>query len=244
MNNIKGIFYKQMQSLVKMPLLIGQAVMFLIIAGLITFFLTDEDCEDCIPAYVCAACIEAGTPDSHNPSLGGTFVVMFIGLVLLNSASALVSEDRNTKNLRFMAMANVKPVQYLFGTAPALIIISLILIPFFSLVGLHFGFNMLRFVSIATAGMIVSVILGVTAGLSKYPYLVFPFSMIAGFGPMLSNLNPNLARFMRFAYTQQVNLAVGELEADMSFNFMVIGISGLVAILLFVLVHRNGRLQV
>ena len=244
MNNIKGIFYKQMQSLAKMPLLIGQAVLFLVLAGVMTFFLSPDDCDDCIPAYVCAACIEAGTPQDHNPSIIGTFVVMFVGMSLLGSAANLVSEDRSTKNLRFMAMANVKPVQYFFGTAPALAIVAFIIIFCFSLVGMYFGTYMLRFVSIATAGMLVSVILGITTGLSKYPFLVLPVSILMGFGPMLSNMNPNLARFFRFAYTQQINLAVGDLDADISFNFLIIGINGLVAIGLFILVHRDGKLQV
>ena len=109
---------------------------------------------------------------------------------------------------------------------------------------MYFGADLLPFMSIAAAGVLVSVLLGVTAGLSKYPFLVLPISMLMGFGPMLSNINPTLARFFRFAYTQQVNLGVGNLEANMGFNFLIIGINGIVAVMLFFWIHRNGKLQV
>jgi len=193
---------------------------------------------------VCAQCLEENvSPDTPNPSLSGLFALMFVGLSLMGSASALVLEDKTTQNLRFMTMSGVKPFQYLLGTIPSLFMLSFAVVVLFSLVGGYFGAEMLRFVSVTAMGAMVSTLLGVAIGLSKAPILATPFSLLLGFGPMLSTLNATLARYLRFTYTQQINLAVSDLSQDMSSNFLIIGINGFVILLVFVWMHRRGELR-
>jgi hypothetical protein len=248
MNNTKAIFIKQTQSLIKSPAMLVQAALFLIMVLVLSFLigLDDTDCDDCVPAYVCTAC-EEKNPDRPNPSIGGLFTVMFVGMALMGSASALVQEDKTTNNLRFMTMAGMKPFQYLPGTGAALYIMSVGVIILFALVSRHFGVEMLWFVSVTAAGAFVSVLLGIAMGLSKIPVLTTPVSMILGMGPMLSSFNDSLARWLRFTYTQQVNIALSDISngtgGEMASNFIIIGINGLVILLIFVWMHRKGELR-
>jgi len=246
MRNSKAIFFKQFQSLIRNPGMIVQAALFLILVIVMTFLIDghdDTDCETCIPAYECAACLEDNAHSNNPaPSLAGLFTVMFVGFALVGSASALVIEDKTTHNLRFMAMADVKPWQYLVGTLVSMAILSFGILVFYAMVGRYFGVQMLWFMAVTASGALVSILLGLVVGLSKAPGLATLFSLVLGLGPMLSGFNDELARVLRFTYTQQVNLALGDLYADMTTNFMVIGANGAVILLIFVLMHRKGVL--
>ena len=248
MTNTRAIFIKQIQSLIKNPTMLAQAIAYLAIVAAITFLIgldqADDTCDTCIPAYVCASCLAeeelSVTPD---PSMVGLFTLMFVGLATVGSASALVMEDKTTHNLRFMTMAGVKPFQYLLGTIPSIFVLNIVIIVLFSIVGGYFGMEMLRFVSIAATGALVSTLLGVAIGLSRAPVLAAPFSIVLGMGPMLSTFNDTLARYLRFTYTQQINLAVSDLYQDMSTHFMIIGANGAVILLAFIWMHRKGELR-
>ncbi|MCL2874071.1 MAG: hypothetical protein FWE29_03975 [Defluviitaleaceae bacterium] len=247
----KAIFIKQFRSLIKNPIMIIQAVFYLALIIIITFLANDnrgnEDCISCIPAYVCEQClIDNAPPDTPTPSLAGLFAVMFVGLSLVGFSSSLVYEDKTTQNLRFMSMAGVKPKQYLIGTALSLLIISFLILILFAIVGWYVDSRILWFLSVGTFGIIVSILLGITIGMSKYPVLATPLSMVLGLGPMLSSFNENLAHMLRFTYTQQINIVFSDiregLTTDLTNNFLIIAANGLVVLLLFIWVNRKGSL--
>jgi len=243
--NTRAIFFKQTTSQLKSPVMIFQALLFLVIVLVLSLFMSgdDEDCNHCIPAYVCATCLEEQSafyiPDI---SIASLFAVMFVGLTLVSMAAALVNEDKNTQNLRFLAMADVKPHQYLAGTLASMFSISFIIIILFALVGRYLGTDMLWFIAVGASGALVSILLGASLALSRLPVLILPVSLILGMGPMLSEFNEGLANVLRFTYTQQIRLAVGGLGGDMTPHFIVIGLNGLVALALFVFIHRKGKL--
>jgi len=249
MNNIKAIFFKQFASLIKVPALIIQGILYLFIALVFVVFVgADEphECANCIPAYVCEVCAEEASNRFQLPvpSMSGIFTVIFVGLGLVSSSAALVYEDRSTRNLQFMGMANVKPYQYLFGTLSSIIIVvSVLLIPF-ALVGSYFGINMLRFMALCMAGGLVAILFGIVIGLSKYPVLATPISIILGLGPTIVNHNERLANILRLTFIQQVNLGIAEIEADLTSNFLIIGANGLVVLLIFIFMHRKNKFNV
>jgi len=248
MKNTAAIFIKQIQSLLKKPVMLGQAFFYLAFVLVLSFLIGvddgADDCQACVPAYVCVQCLEENVAlDTPNPSMAGLFTVMFAGLAMVGSASSLVLEDKTTHNLRFITMAGVKPYQYLLGTAAALFAVSFVVLVLFSLVGRYFGIEMFMFLSITAAGAIVSIFLGVAIGLSKIPILATPISLLFGLGPMLSTFNEALARGLRFTYTQQVNLAVSDIGSAMASNFLLIGINGIVILFFFAWMHRKGELR-
>ena len=249
MNNTIAIFIKQLTSLIKAPSMIVQGILFLLIAAAFVFFLGDEEaviCETCIPAYVCTVCEEEAAARFELPIPSGValFTVIFIGLALVGSASAQVLEDKTTTNLRFMAMADVRPHQYLLGTvASMIIIVTVMLVPYILLGGYH-RTNLLGFMLIGVSGGIVSILLGVVIGLSKVPVLATPLSLILGLGPTMGSLNETVANALRFTYIQQVNIALADLSADLTSNFIIIGANAVVVLCVFVLMHRKNRFNV
>jgi len=251
MKNMKAIFTKQFRSLIKNPIMIFQAIFYVALILVITFLAGDnnanEDCTVCIPAYVCADCLEDNAPlDVPRPSMAGLFAVMFVGMSLVGFSSGLVYEDKSTQNLRFMSMAGVKPWQYLLGTALALIILSFIIILTFAIVGWYIDARLIWFLMVGMFGVLVSILLGVSIGLSKYPIIATPISMVLGLGPMLSGFNESLARYLRFTYTQQVNLVFSDISEGLipqtADNLYIIAANGFVVLLFFLYVNRKGSL--
>jgi len=249
MNNIRAIFIKQFTSQLKVPMIIIQGIMFLLIAAAFVFFLPsddDYDCTNCIPAYVCAPCEyeESNRFELPIPSSVGLFTVIFIGLALVGSSSALVLEDKSTTNLRFMAMADVRPYQYLIATVSAIIVVVAVMLIFYGLLGGYLRTNMFEFMAIGIAGGLVSVIFGIVIGLSKFPLLGTPISIILGLGPTLGSLNETFANAIRFTFIQQVNIAMSDLDANLTSNFLIIGANALVVLAVFALMHRRNRFNV
>ena len=251
MRNIGAIFNKQTASLIKSPGMIVQAVIFAVMVLVMTFLMgPDRECptEDypCIPAFICDYCQENNPLyNLPTPSITGMFTVMFIGMAIVGSSTALVQEDKTTHNLRFMTMAGMQPRQYLIGTASALFIITLPLLFIFAMVGRHFGFITVEFMIVTATGAFVSIILGITCGLSKATYISGPLSMVLGMGPMFSSFNERLANFMHFTYTQQINLAVYRLEEYglQLRSFAIVGANLLLVMLFFAWTHRKGSLR-
>ena len=246
MNNIIAIFIKQLTCCIKVPSIIIQGIMFLIIAAVFMFIMPpdeDYDCSVCIPAYVCVTCEERAADrfEMPFPSQIGMFAVIFIGLALVGSVSGLVLEDKSTTNLRFMAMADVKPFQYLIGTvASVIIVVTGMLIPY-ALLGGYFGFP---FMAIGIAGGFVSILFGIVIGLSRAPILATPISLVLGMGPMIGSFNETAANILRFTFIQQVNIAFSDLDADLTSNFLIIGVNGVVVLLIFIIMHRKNKFNV
>jgi ABC-2 type transport system permease protein len=246
MSNIKAIFIKQFVSQIKVPTILIMGIMFLILPVILLFLIgedEDRECDDCIPAYMCTICEEEeeGRFRPPVPSTLGMFSVMFVGLALVSSTSGLVQEEKTTKNLQFMAMADVKPYQYLLGTVPSLMIFVAVMIPLFALAGGYFGGQMLRFTALGIAGSMVAILLGVVIGLSRVPILAMPVSMMLGLGPTFSMHNEALANALRFTFNQQVNIGFAEIDGDLTSNFLVIGANGLVVLVVFFIMHRKNK---
>ena len=249
MNNIKAIFMKQMASLIKHPVLIINGIIFLVLAGVFMFFLSpdeEKDCHICVPAYVCAVCQE----EEDNrfqlplPSQVGMFAVIFVGLGLMGSASAQVNEDKTTTNLRFMAMAEMRPYQYMLGTVAAMIIVVAVMLVPYALLGGYLGERFLWFMVVGLLGGLSSILFGMVVGLSKVPILATPISIVLGLGPTFSSFNETIANLLRFTFIQQVNIAFSDLEADLSSNILIISANLGVFLLVFMFMHRKNRFNV
>ncbi|MCL2388606.1 MAG: hypothetical protein FWC89_13825 [Defluviitaleaceae bacterium] len=249
MRNIKAIFLKQCTSMVKTPVLIAQGIVFLLMAlAFLLIFNEDEphDCTYCIPAYVCATCEEeeANRFQLPVPSIGGLFTVMFIGLASVGAAAMIVNEDKSTKNLRFMAMADVTPFQYMPATVAAMMAGISVLLVFYGFINDLSGVNILWFMAIGLLSALVSVLLGITIGLSRFPVLAAPICMLLGLGPTFGTINENLANAIRFTYVQQASIALADLDANLSSSFLIIAANGAVVLLAFIFMHRKNKFNV
>lgn len=246
MNNIKAVYFKQMTSQLRNPQLLIMAAMFIGMALFLTFLAdTEEDCDNCIPAYVCEYHLEQrASRNVPNPSVIGMFSVMFAGLALVSTSSALVLEDKTTQNLRFMTMAGVKPIQYLIATCASLYSYVILIVPLFAVVGGYFGREFFIFVSVVYAGALVSVLLGVAMGLSKYPMISTPIAFFLGFGPMLANMNEGLSSALGITYTLQMSMGLSDdLTWELRTNFLVMGVTAVLVLIFFAWMYRKGELE-
>jgi len=249
MINIKAIFIKQLTSLIKSPSMIVQGILFLVIAVAFMILLPmdeEKECFTCIPAYVCEACeyIAYNRFELPIPSGIAVFAIIFVGLALVGASSGQVAEDKSTTNLRFMAMADVRPWQYLIGTFSAMLIVMSVMLAFYALAGRYSGIYLLRFMSIGVFGGAISILLGIVIGLSRMPLLATPISLILGLGPTFAAGNEAAANLLRFTFIQQVNIAFADLDADLTSNFLIVAANGAVILLVFFIAHRKNRFNV
>jgi len=245
MKNIKAIFLKQWMSQLRQPVMLIQAGVFLIMVLVFTFLLNDPDCYECIPAVpavVCPDC-EGRAHDLPTPSMAGMFAIMFVGMAMISSASSLVAEDKSTQNFRFMAMADVKPWEYLLGTASSKWFLSIPVLVLWALLDGNFDVNFFWFMALTIPGALVSIFVGLVVGTSKVAVLAMPLSFLFGMGPMLSAQNDTLAGVLRFTYTQQINLTIADMDAaNFSEAFIIIAANFALMVVLYFLIHRKGKL--
>ena len=186
MNNIKAIFMKQMRSMVKMPTFIGMAIAFLVM-GLLIAVVSDG---------------------GHLSEITGSFVPFIVGMQLIIATTGLITEDKTTMNLRFLSMAGMTPRQYLLGTWAAVFAVAASVMTVYALVGGFWGMSTLWFIAVTWAGSAVSILLGITLGLSKNPEISTPIGVFLGLAPMFSQANEALESTFRIAFSQQMRLAV------------------------------------
>ena len=221
MRNIKAIFTKQILSFFKKPAIISSSAAFLAFPIIFSLLITDSDPRELV----------------------NIFAIMFIGVSMIGTASSFLMEDSSTMNLRFMAMAGMRPFQYLIGTSSALLLIAFGALVIFSAVGGYFNEEMIIFLTLTMLGAAVSVLLGITLGLSRTTWLSQPLAMVLGFGPVISDTNERLANIFQFTYTQQVSFAIRDLSGDMTRPVQIVLANMAVILLVFILMNRKHGLD-
>ena len=176
------------------------------------------------------------------------FSVMYVGMAPLTSAAAIISEEKEKNTLRVLTMANVRPMQYLFGVgayvwimcmAGAAVMATCLApgsIPFYLLVmGIGFAISV-------TAGACIGIFARNQMAATS---IVMPVMMLLSFSPMLAYFNARIERGARFIYTQQLSvllerMATGRVKMESVCTIMVN--AGLM-VLLFLLAFRKKGLE-
>ncbi|MCL2198115.1 MAG: hypothetical protein FWB80_04250 [Defluviitaleaceae bacterium] len=179
--NTVAVFLKQFRSNIKQPVLVILAGVWLVM-GLVFAFFSGEH----ISQYV------------------SMFMVLIVGMQLTGTTTGYITEDRSTMNLRFMSMAGVKPREYCAGTFAAVFAAAMFICLVYAVVGGFWGPNMFIFLGFTWLASAVSVLLGITMGLSKWPWLTTPVGMLLGLAPMIAAMNENMEDVFRFMYTLQI----------------------------------------
>ena len=188
MRNIQAVFTKQVISYAKNPGRWGAPVTFLIIPFVFMMI----------------------SPDINRALITIQFVIMFVGMSMVMGAAAVIMEDRATQNLRFMAMAGVKPHQYLIATCGVLLIVSFVALVLFGMISGHSGVIMKNFLIITMLGATCSMLLGITLGLSKLAPFAWIVGILLGIGPVLAvDFGVDaLTRAVSATYTYQIIVAL------------------------------------
>jgi len=183
--NVTAVFFKQLKSLLYKPVYLGTSVAFLVLGFVVTLVTGD-----------------------HVSTSFASFLPMIVGMQLLMASSALISEDKSTMNLRFMAMAGVRPGEYSAGVWGALMLAATAVALAFTLTGGFWGVSTFVLMGVLVSASAISILLGIMFALSKMPYVTTPLAIILGLGPMMASGNDTLAEVFRFVYTNQLRLVL------------------------------------
>ena len=230
MKHISAILWKQAKDTLKNKTILIQFIMFPVMTIIMENAIEME-----------------GMPEHFFATL---FAVMFIGMAPLTAMSSIISEEKEKNTLRVLLMSNVKPFAYLTGVGIYVFVMCMIGACVITFAGGYKGIEIIQFIIIMTIGILVSILIGAVIGtMSKNQMMatsvMIPVMMTFSFVPMLSMFNESIKKIGKLTYTQQMNTLlynVGDLKIEAE-QFLVIGVTIIVAIVLFVIAYKKAGLE-
>jgi len=178
------------------------------------------------------------------------FAVMFVGMAPLTCMSAIISEEKEKNTLRVLMMSNVKPFEYLLGVGAYVFIMCIIGAVVFAVCGGYEGKDLLVFMTVMGAGILLSSLTGAVIGVfSKNQMsatsITIPVMMIFSFLPMLSMFNENIEKVARITYSQQMSILINGIgnSTIKPESIIIIAVNFVVASILFTLAFRKKGLE-
>jgi len=245
MRNVKAIFRKQIKDTLKNPMVLMSFFIFPLVAWMMSAFATPE--MEGVPEEI-AQMIAA-----NMPNLATMMAVMFAGMGLIPIVAGVIAEDIEKKSLRFLSMAGVKPTSYLLGVNGVSFFFSVLTALAFGLISDFRGPDFWIFVGSLLSGVMASIFLGATIGIlcksqQAASGLTMPAAVVLGFGPMLAQFNPTIARVLHPLYTQQLNVIADHLSGMATGTplwqpFAIIWANVAVLGILFAMVYKKKGLK-
>lgn len=230
MNNIKAVFLKQILDTIKNKTIFIQFLMFPVMAVIMEKAINIEN----MPEHFFAK----------------LFAVMFVGMAPLTCMSAIISEEKEKNTLRALMMSNVKPWQYITSVGAYVFIMCMIGMAVFAALGEYNGAELLRFISIMTAGIILSETIGAVIGIFSRNQmaatsLTIPIMMVFSFVPMLSMFNASVKKAAGIIYSQQISDLINGIGADdvSAKSVIVIAVNFIIGLVLFALAYKKKGLE-
>ena len=225
-----AIFTKQAKDMFKNPMVLVMFIVFPVVA------------------FVMTQLVATSNDDTPNNMFVTMMAAIFAGMCLITSAAGYIAEDIESKSLRFLILAGVKPHQYLLGTGGFLLLAGTVTSVLFALIGDFTATETLKFLIIMITGTAASIILGTSIGmLSKNQQaatsLGMPVAMLLGFSPMIATFNETVEKFAGIFYTQQINVIVNDFSIGLLRPLLVILANIIVFTALFVAAYRMKGLK-
>jgi len=243
MNATKALFNKQLSDFLKNMSVTIMFIMFPVLAFFMTTFMDGADAAFNVL----------------------NFTAMFIGMGPLVYVANTIAEDKEHKNLRFLIMAGVKPIQYLGGIISFAVIMCIPgMLAFWWMIDASAA-DLPLFLLIGLAGCLAASMLGATVGIfsknvQQCSAMYTPLMLVMSFMPMIAMFNPDLAIIADFVFTRQIMLALlqmapgvaelSEFLADSAFlpvnlttSLGIIGGSMLAFVVVFFVAYRKKGLR-
>ncbi len=230
MKNIKAIFLKQMKDTLRNKPVLIQFVLF---PALVLIFENAVNIEN-MPEHFFAK----------------LFAVMFVGMAPLTCMSALIAEEKEKNTLRVLLMSGVKPAEYLIGTGAYVFVMCLAGTAVFAAAAGFGGSDLILFVGVMLAGIILSELAGALIGVSCKNQMTassvsIPVMMLISFLPMLSMFNDTIRSFAAVTYSQQISDLINGIGAAevKPLSLAVIGLYLVAETALFMAVYKRRGLD-
>ena len=238
MRNAKAIFKKQLKDMYKN---VGVLVQFIIFPAV---------------AFAMTLLVARGNDYIPDTMFINMMASIFVGMALIPLVAGIIAEDRETKSLRFLVMAGVKPPGYLLGISGVVLAVSLLPSLAFALMGGFTGQEFMIFMAVMLFGAMASTMLGLTIGIftsnqQAATGLSLPIAMVLGFAPMIATFNEPMMRVTRFLYTQQIDIVMesfysvqgSQADANLWTSFIIIGANIAVLVVLFTIAFAKKGLK-
>ncbi|MCL2216799.1 MAG: ABC transporter permease [Defluviitaleaceae bacterium] len=230
MRSVKAIFIKQTKDMTKNFSVLIMFIIFPVVAFVMTEF------------------VARGNDDIPDTMFTTMMASIFVGMALIQSACAVIAEDREKKSLRFLVIAGVKPLSYLLGIGGVIFTAGLLSSLAFGFIGGFEQSEFLAFMAVMLSGAIASILLGATIGIfaknqQAATGLSMPIAMVLGFGPMVAQFNEQVENVVGIFYTQQISVVVNDFSAGLTQPLTVIWINIAVLAVLFVLAYAKKGLS-
>jgi len=230
MRSIKAIFIKQTKDMIKNFSVLIMFILFPLVAFVMTALVADR------------------VEDMPSTMFTTMMASIFVGMSLIMSSSAVISEDRENKSLRFLVIAGVKPHSYLLGIGGVIFIASFFTSVAFGFIGRFNQSEFLSFMIIMMSGCIASILLGAIIGILSSNQqaaagLSMPLAMVLGFGPMVAMFNEQVKSVIRSFYTYQINVIVNDFSSGLKEPLIVIWINITVLAGLFTFAYKKKGLR-
>lgn len=222
---IMAIFLKQLKETGKNKEVLLQFLMFPLIAFLMSYFIELKD-----------------MPQNYFVIL---FATMFVGMAPLTSIAAIISEEKEKNTLRILMMSNVKASEYLLGIGSYIFLACMAGTAVFAMTGHYSGLKLVEFVCIMAVGIIISILLGATIGITSRNQMgatsvTVPVMLVLSFLPMLAAFNDKIKLVSQFLYSQQVQNRINDLGSNVTWQSVtVLMVNFLVVACLFFTVYRK-----
>lgn len=220
MTNMTAILHKQIKDTLKNKEILIQFVMFPVLTIIMKNAVSIPD-----------------MPENYFVTL---FASMYIGMAPLVSMAAVIAEEKEKNTLKALMMSGVKPWEYFAGIGIYIWSACMLGALVFEMTGEYNGTAGIAFLGIMAVGILVSMLIGAAIGIASTSQmmatsLTVPVMLVFAFLPMLAAFNKTIEIIARAAYSQQINLLIGQVEhLSISFeNVFVIGINMLAAFLCF-----------
>ena len=229
MANVGAIFQKQMKDTLKHKEILIQFVMFPVMAIIMERAIQVEE----LPKHFFA----------------DMFSAMYIGMAPLVSIAAVIAEEKEKNTLRVLMMSGVKPWEYLLAVGGYIWCFCMAGALVLGTAGERKGRGLAVFLAVMAVGILASLLIGAAIGtISRNQMmatsLTVPVMLVFSFLPMLAAFNDTIKKVARAAYSQQINLLIGQAENfSVSFeNVFVIFVNMLAGLLLFCHAYKKSGL--
>ena len=230
MKNIAVIFGKQLSDTLRNKTILIQFLMFPVLVIIMENAVKIED----MPEHFFAK----------------LFAVMFVGMAPLTCMSAIISEEKEKNTLRVLLMSNVKPGEYLIGTGAYVFVMCAVGMAVFAAAGGYGGMELVRFIAVMSAGVILSELTGAVIGLFSRNQMTatsisVPVMMVIAFLPMLSMFNDTIKSVARVTYSQQISELISDIgnSPASAESIAVIAVNFALAVILFITAYRKKGLE-
>ena len=178
------------------------------------------------------------------------FSIMYMAMAPIVSMSAIISEEKEKGTLRALMMSNLSPASYLAGVGIYDLLACLIGTMLMSKAcGLDDG-PWWRYLCVIMIGLVISIILGATVGVLAKDQMAatslsVPVMCLFTFLPMMAQFNGTIAKVAKFFYTQQLYLALEDINNVKigTEGLIIIAANAIVILAFFVLAFRKEGLN-